>query len=327
MSPQFNILCYKALSDDMIFSILLPTQLFIAEKRFGFIEEAFELWNFDDDSHPIIRRQKGPNTTFRMMMNCPEKLVPPPDMTKASLKKLAKAKTGTRPTSRLGAMGALAEFKRHCIELAKQVKAAHEAIHNEPWKVPRLPKKIKYHSVVIDRTLPRRIRQSLYDLEFITREISRMKVLIRKQRVDAGSVIMTWVSTSPVSWEYGKKHVHEMPVMREYEYNRKSVAASYVIARQQHLKLAKFFGSKKGVPLLTDSLASVLKMEGGRSLAEIEAEWEAMIAEDLKVNSSVDDTLAYVEQMKSEEKKEDKGDWWTYLIQPPQAPAMPLSQR
>ena len=67
------------------------------------------------------------------------------------------------------------------------------------------------------------------------------------------------------------KHIHEMPLFREYEYTRVSFHAMIAIAAWQEVKIVEFYKSE-GAPKLPRAIKEVLRLEK-MSLEEFKQDW------------------------------------------------------
>ena len=308
------IWCIHDLSLQLLLSCIRPVQLFNVEKKFGFVEEQYASVILDDTDDPRLPAPVVPPLTLRQMMDNPEDLLPKQEKRHREAKKLR----GSELT-RL--------FQRNCKEMIEMARSNKEAINDKPAGTPSPPLKFEYAHAEVPANIPTRIRQRLFDLEFISVNVGGLVPVVDKQRSYVRTVIQYWFSTSPEAWEYGKKHIHEMRSMREYEYNRTSLAALYAVAALEYVKIVRFFKSKGGASLLTPALARALNLDGDRTFEQIEAEFEIKGGTKYSPRSfgPVDEMISQIDGMFEGEIPRisvGKIDWWSYLV-PPVTPSSP----
>lgn len=67
------------------------------------------------------------------------------------------------------------------------------------------------------------------------------------------------------------KHLHEMPLLREYEHTRISLHAMFLMASRQEIKIVEFYGSE-GAPKLPLEMNKAFRLES-MSPKEFEKDW------------------------------------------------------
>lgn len=130
--------------------------------------------------------------------------------------------------------------------------------------------------------------------------------------------LMIWATTSKKAWEYGKKHIHEFPDMRKYEYTRIALQVSYLIAFREEYKIFAYFVSddrEKG--LCPKFEATFVKL--GRNPGRLQTEWDERVKKLTNAFIPVDEMLRQMsplnETLDEEMKKMDQS--WSNLQQPP----------
>ena len=103
---------------------------------------------------------------------------------------------------------------------------------------------------------------------------------------------MTWCNAGDKAWAYGKKHIHEMPTFRKYEYSRTDFLAQCYVTMRQDIRVSDFFKSAEGKQYVNAELKRVLERRD-----DIEREWTESTQSFRKFAGSVDEMVEGVEEM------------------------------
>lgn len=260
----------------LLLTFIRPTELFNTEKKFGLIEERFSSIMIIDMDTPGLPTPSGPVPTIREMFDRPESIVPPNDFDKQSKSESEEKRRRRQRKPKFSDL--LTKFQRNCKETDKVVRAINEAVNDQPAQITPLPRILHFRTATVSTNIPRRIRQRLFDLDFVFVEINTLLLVVKELRNHARCILNYWFGASEEAWEYGKKHIHEMSSLRLYEYHRLSLSALIEVAHQESMKLAKFFFSKKGSSLLTPPLARALHLDGDQTLEQLKRGWDDLEA-------------------------------------------------
>ena len=313
----------------LILTCIRPLQLFNVEKRFGFVEESFAVVDTINQSEPGISERELP-MSFRQMFNDPAsaavKVVSRLPLkqkgeVQGKIKGKKDDKSATKEKKKVPSLikekrqeleaviarvtDAVALYKQSCEEATKMVENASNDIKNKRVRLPKLPKRFQYMGADVPVDIPKEIRRSLFDLDFLEKDIIEQLTLVSAQYSKATSVIGYWFNTSPEAWKYGKEHRHQMPSLREYEYNRTALRASSYTAAREYSKINRFFQEWSG--LLTPELAYALKIDGVRVPEEIANKMDEKKMRGFQGKSldfdSVDFMVGHLDKMVHEETK------------------------
>ena len=309
-------LSYLAMSMQFLYHDLAVMRLYKVEKRFGFTEEMFDIVGIDEGSVPGAvesEAHKARALSFRQMMDNPEALLPPRGLSRMLPPREKRGKKTTKAAKKPSIMESIADFERHCKELTQIVKTEHESMRTEPYRDQKLPRSFTYRGIDgIAHPISKPVRQCLFDLENISKEIAGLTVLVRQQRDDVRRVLMYWFATGVEFWEHGKGRTHEMRMMREYEYDRTTLAAMFVNARHLHLKAASYFMCKKGEEFLSADMAKAMKIDHTETFTVVENDWEGTCRRNRKEFPPVEEMMEFVEK-KFDEVLNGNPDWWKRL--------------
>ena len=78
--------------------------------------------------------------------------------------------------------------------------------------------------------------------------------------------------------DFGKKRIHEMALLREYEYTRASLHAQFYVASRQEVKIVEFYSSE-GAPKLPPKMNAAFKLKS-QSPKEFEKDWVRILQRD-----------------------------------------------
>ena len=278
------------------FVFIRPLQLFIVEKRFGFLEETLAMIMFEHATEPGFVSPKKPSMTLRQIFDSPEFLLPDSDAIKAKQDRDRERQQRRKESDWLEL---LVTFKKNYKEMVELIEAQKGAIDDKPAQIKLSTMTFGYVDVEIPHNIPRKIRRRLCDFSFVSEDMENLAPVVSELRDRARSRLMYWFSTNREAWQYGKKHVHEMPSMRKYEYHRKSFAAMYTVATHEYLKIAKYFKSKRGSTFLTPTLAEALNLGDDRTFEQTKADWliSKETCHDEDCHTSVDEMIIQLDGM------------------------------
>ncbi|KAL6714836.1 hypothetical protein ACLMJK_007096 [Lecanora helva] len=258
-----RILCLNEITVNTMQSFYRKMRLFNVEKRFGFLaEELKEIVNHswvDEGDDPKKVLPKALTQSCRQLFDNPENLLPlcldKRELEKVRFRDMLKQKQ-KKPNRSL--LSPLDTYQQRFKELVELVTAENKRDYVKPTGVESSSKQAADIDFGLDPKIPKRIRQRLFDLDFVTEEIEVLTPVVVQQRDKVRSNLKYWSAASPETWQYGKKHIHEMPTMRRYEHSRISLQALHVVAVHEWIRVARFFNSKRGSPLLTPTLVKTL---------------------------------------------------------------------
>ena len=264
-------------------------QLYNIEKRFG---------SFPDQSRWIELRAvarvdektEEPLPTLRQKFNDPTSF-----MENRFFKKPKE-----RPRKYFHIPEVLTEQTRLCTIATKDVKVLNILVPRYEAKVPHLPMALYYRSSRLP-PLPTEVHLALNDLNYLHLEVQDSYTEILGLREKVRYVAMIWATTSEAAWEYGKKHIRQLPVMREYEYRRTSLWAEYTVIFRSETKVLKFFQSDKYQKGSNAKIEAAVGID--RTAADIEDEWKKrwqMLESTFKTVTSI---LQEIEDLKRSMKK------------------------
>ena len=280
------------------------SQLFNVEKRFSFEQESYSaIMNEDEKRAGRLRDEEVP-LSLRQKWNDPENLVE--HQPKPSRKQEKK---------RHGLVEVATLLKRNCASALKEVRAIENLASDKEVQLPNLPTDLLFSNVPVPANVPKKIRQRLFDLDFVYQQIEDSIEDLTLQHDHVGATIMFWSNSGDGVWEYGKEHIHEMADMRKYEYNRKAMEALRYIAARERGKIVEYFQSKEGAPSLTPDLEEALKPRI-HAKEDIEKDSRSQSKKYRVVADSVDEMLAQMDRLMKGEEIEQDNDWWKYLVPP-----------
>ncbi|MCJ1429808.1 hypothetical protein MMC29_007723 [Sticta canariensis] len=281
-------------------------QLFNVEKRFSLFEQDCRHIRYQAEAWAGNKVQDNPPTLRQLFRN-------PMDL-EAVLEQTKKPKERKKRDIK-----AILEDRKRLSKLAiKDTQALNKLVPDQETKLPSLPGCITYHGIRVPAAIPQAIRQSAYDLEFICDEIHELlEELLRLRNMIRGT-LMIWVTTSKKAWEYGKKHIHEFPDMRKYEYTRTALQVSYLIAFREEYKIfAYFLSDDRPKGLCPQFEATFVKL--GRNPGRLQDEWDERVKKLTNAFIPVDEMLREMsplnETLDKEMKKMDPS--WGNLPQLP----------
>lgn len=281
-------------------------QLFNVEKRFSFFEQDCRHIRYQAEAWAGKKVQDDPPTLRQLFKN-------PMDL-EAVHERTKKPKERKKRDIK-----AILEDRKRLSKLAiKDTQALNKLVPEQETKLPSLPANITYDGIRIPAAIPQAIRQSAYDLAFICDEIHGLREELLRLRDMIRGTLMIWATTSKKAWEYGKKHIHEFPDMRKYEYTRIALQVSYLIAFREEYKIFAYFVSddrEKG--LCPKFEATFVKL--GRNPGRLQTEWDERVKKLTNAFIPVDEMLRQMsplnETLDEEMKKMDQS--WSNLQQPP----------
>jgi len=164
---------------------------------------------------------------------------------------------------------ALEKYQTILKEGIEMIQTHNTSISTDNFEPPPLPKSSEFRGITItsNQGLPRALRQGLIDLQFVGKRVRESVPKVEDLRERAYWTIEYWSSASKECWEYAKEHIYEMANMRQYEYYRTELAASYTLANNLQSKAVSWF-FKSSSHIWTSDLAKALRIDG-RSFAQI----------------------------------------------------------
>lgn len=283
-SSMYSQLCFNNRS---IAGFLRQLRLFLVEKRWGFVEESFGSiisHQLKEPGPPWLKEQP---MSLRQMFGDPEKLV--------EIEKKAKAKKHpTQPKlKRFNAPDAITAIREIFKEMVQWLRAELATMSDKPTQIPSLPKTFECDGLEFANSLPRYIRQMIFDLAYLFEQIVDLDGIVKAQVEHVKNILSVWFRTGKEAWDYGKKHIHEMPAMRKYEYNRLSYEALIVVAGREHSKMVSYFKSEEGAPFFTPEIAHDFN---SRTREDYQRSWEARLDNVRHLALSVDELVADYER-------------------------------
>lgn len=277
-------------------------QLHNMEKRYGF---------FKEDSVEI--RMRAMARAGEEAKDCPptlRKLFLNPAMETAG-ENPEKKKPKNRASEK-----SLEGFRRMTALALKDMQALLRQVPDEEPQMPSLPQNLTHYGLKVPETVPLPIREAIYAFTFIYDQYSDfVQDDLTKLRDQIRCTMIVWATTSRAAWLYGKKHIHEFPVMREYEYFRLSLKSSYYIASREEAKVFGYFLSDDRPKGLCPQLEEAYEKDG-RTVAELKEEWEKRIEAFDMAFTSMDEMVKDINQFSDQlldDSKEAKVPWWTNL--------------
>ncbi|CAF9914578.1 hypothetical protein IMSHALPRED_001949 [Imshaugia aleurites] len=311
-----------------LISYLRHGQLFKIEKRFGFVEESYFTLDNDD------RKQRGHDVlaklppSFRQIWN--NQFIPDlgeaaskPDE-ESELRKTSnqgkkskqgrESKPGKKPESNaVSEIEGLVKLQFNCKLAVKGLQDLSKTISNakKPVDLPSLPTGFRYANVPVREDVPDEIRERILDQEFAMKEIPVLQGKVSTLLYQIHHVFAAWYGAGDAAWEFGKKHIHEMPLFREYEYTRLSLQAISYTACRRDVKIVEFYSSR-GAPRLPWMMRKAYGFKS-RSPEKFEMKWEMLCLQFQDAYPSVDKMIAVIDEMLQNRKI----GWIKWLVENP----------
>ena len=179
-------------------SCLRQIQLFNIDKKFGCVEESYQVLDYND------RKGRGEDVptelplSFRQKWNNPSKLME--SASKPSKKENKK---------KLGFDDALAKFQRNVQLMTEDFQRLKKAVSDaeKPIELPSPPSSFTYAGVPVPDDIPDHIRQRFFDAAFALQEVLVLLEEAYEQRRHVQVTLTTWYAASHEAW-----YVHFEPV-------------------------------------------------------------------------------------------------------------------
>ena len=249
-------------------SCLRQVQLFKMEKRFASIEESYQALKTEDERIPeedvpaesLLSFCQALNNSFK-----PTEPAPKPGK-----------KKGKKKLRDLEAHAQLQNNLRLASEEIQDLKATNDTQDFE--ELPRATPVLTYASVPIPQGIPDHVRQRFLDADFALRQFMDVFKEASRTRLNVCSLLSALKTANQEVWyvhseaitpvepvdrmpatlslilrqqlpiltlsftrEHTKKVAHEMPHLREYEYNRIALNAKLLILSRQEVKIVEFY--------------------------------------------------------------------------------------
>ena len=187
--------------NNVMYRCCLSMHFFNIEKIFGFPEEMNQgLTTKQDSKTGTMQLELKPEISLRQWFNAPVRMV--------SNKR--KPKENVSPSKKLPALTALAEMKRHCKWLSKDIQAILQSISDDYSHVCELPDDIWAYGQNIPQDLPPGVRECLWDLAFLAEEMVGLLTALVELRDQIRSTLLIWIGSGEEVWKWG---VEQMLVM------------------------------------------------------------------------------------------------------------------
>ena len=291
----------------VLFSCISPVQLFNLEKRFGFREELSNLRiNNKEDvlrsgyymAHPISVR-RWMNDPVRFALENIDKSKPSEEHGTGEYE------NGKHETN----LSALEVAVQNCKLATKNLEEVEKFITDRGYKIPRLGKAQTFFGVRVTG-IPKAMRQDLFDLEYTLEEIKEHKGNLDDTRDPVRSTFLLWCCAGRKTWELGKKVVHELAEMREYEYHRMSMQSLYIVGSRLERRIVRHIEKSKSgadlVPLIEAAFP------GRSSVKENEEFWDDNTRCFRAGSPSVDEMISQIENRPENPHggPHTEYDWW-----------------
>lgn len=172
-------------------SCLRQVQLFNVEKKFGFVEESYQVLSNDD------RKKRGEEVPAELPLSFRQKLnnaYNPIEPTSEP-----RHKKGNR---KVDGVKALAELQNQYKLSIKEIQDSGKTIGNidESEELQSLTSTFTYADVTVPEGIPDHIRQRFSDAEFAFEEIFEIREKIAEQVRNVHRALVAWQSASPKVW-------------------------------------------------------------------------------------------------------------------------------
>lgn len=256
-------------------------QLFNVEKRFSLFEQDCRHIRYQAEAWAGNTVQDNPPTLRQLFKN--------PMGLEAVLEQKKKPKERKKRDIK-----AILEDRKRISKLAiKDIQALNKLVPDQETKLPSLPANITYQGIRISAAIPQAIRQSAYDLQFMLDEIHELVDELSRLRNGIRGTLMIWATTSKKAWEYGKRHIHEFPDMRKYEYTRIALQVSYLIAFREECKLFAYFLSEdRATGVCPQFEATFVKL--GKNPGILQRQWDERVRKLTTTFIPVDEMLRQI---------------------------------
>ena len=244
--------------EQLLHGCIVPLQLFNAQKGFGFQEDTV----FRQDLHDLL--------------NNPEQLLLQQDDTDC----IQTANVATYHGKERAFLDSLRVFEQNHRQFTEMISVESKNIATRPAEAPTFVPgvQVEFEGILVPSNLPSRIRERLQTLENLGYELGYSQKVVRHLRDSAKALLIYWVHAGSKTWRYGKSHIHEIPLMRWYEYVRTDREALIVIAQHEVKRVVQYFttarGSRRLTPELKEAFDSAFKLNG-QALFHDEVRWES----------------------------------------------------
>ena len=303
-----NVLRKQRQTNALIDSCLCTIQIFNVDKKFNFIIKAFEAIA---RQHEARHREKSPpflQPTLTQKFNDPIGLLV--DEFKENRK--------PRPRKRLNAEMAMVSTERLCMLAVKDIQTVNKAISDRDYRLTLTDNAATTLSRM-PASIPEYIRQAISDCEFLYDEIVNLREKTTWLRDHIRCTMIIWLGTSREAWEYGKRHIHEFPDMRRYEYQRVSLGALYTVWLREEAKIFRYCASHGGPQSLGFKMPKLEEALKIRNLGweGYERNWESNSQKLKTFVSSVEDMVRELEGIDEDvdvETNDREDDWWKIFM-------------
>ena len=245
---------------ETVASACRSVELFNLDKRFGFSEEDTRQIVAQAESWSGRKLDREPKT-LRQIFNDPMSLLEADTPTKME----------KRPKSTN--FVALLKFRRLSKLALQDVQAVQKIVTEKSAELPLVPTTAMFRGCLLSDTVPEKIRQSAYDLQFIKENMMDLHDQLLLLRETIRDAMLIWITAGSAAWEYGTAHIHEYPNMKKYEYLRTTLQADNLLAHREEHKILSYFlssGRSEGVcPELQTKLS-----KDGQDLNMLSKDWD-----------------------------------------------------
>lgn len=209
---------------EVVLHYLRQAQLFNIEKRFGSVEEHYLALENDDakragnphlDDYELlsVRQERNNPKQAEEVLKVVELIKAKPPAIKAQQKQsLAKA---------------LAQHKRLIKAATREIAAIKETDPTAETNMPpQLPSNLELDGVTVPSGVSDEFRRCIFDLQYLRNETEDLNKQLLEQHGNVRSVMMHWMESWRAVWKPATQYVHEIKIMREYEYGRASLLAT-----------------------------------------------------------------------------------------------------
>ena len=173
-----------------LISCLRQVQLFNIEKRFGFVEDSYQVLNIEDGRKPEEDLPAELPRTFCQRLNEPFNRKGPAPKTRQ--------KKGEKKLSGLEALAQLQRNLKLASEEIQELKATNDTQDFE--ELPCVSPTLTYADVPIPEDIPHHVQQRFSDADFALEQIAVLIEEATAQRVRVHNVLLAWNHASQLVW-------------------------------------------------------------------------------------------------------------------------------
>lgn len=261
-STDFKLVCDNLQKwNEYMKSGICMVQLHNVEKRFGAYSDECRFIT-EVAKTGVEEEIKSPLPTLRQKFNSPQSF----------MKSKFFEKSQEKPRKKQEIAESLEEHKKLSTDLISDMKATNRLLPKHKARLPTQPRELVYLNLPLVN-LTDEIRQTIDDLFFCQGELGTSKIELLFSRETLRNTLVIWAETSEISWEYGKKHVEQLPIVRRYEYQRTSYWALYISFQQSQRKILNYLQSEEYQKGTNPRFEADMSVD--LTPAAIEDEWKA----------------------------------------------------